>query len=72
MGLPGLTAHFGVIFGVVAAIATIMRCGFDAMLRLIAGITAIAAQDKRSRADRALEILRLLSAKRQSGTGPKT
>lgn len=68
MGLPGLTLHFGAVFAIVA-VATILCRGFDAVLRLIAGITAIATRDKRSRADRALEVLRLLSSKRHSITG---
>jgi hypothetical protein len=38
----------------------ILRRGSDAVLRLTAGLVAIFATDKRSHADRALEIVRLL------------
>jgi hypothetical protein len=70
--LIGLTPHFGIFIGIVAS-GTMVCCGLDAMLRLIAGLTAIVARDKRSRADRALEILRLLSSKRRSNpaAGPR-
>jgi hypothetical protein len=47
----------------VASVATLgvtLRYGSDAVLRLVAGITAIAAKDNRTRAERALDVLRLL------------
>lgn len=69
MDLSGLAGHFGAGFGVVAGLAVMIRCGFDAILRLIAAIVAIAARDKRPRADRALEVLRLLSSERRSRRG---
>jgi hypothetical protein len=37
VGLSGIAAHFGAVIGILAAVAMIMRSGFDAMLRLIAG-----------------------------------
>jgi hypothetical protein len=45
-----VTAHFGAAVGIVD-LAVMMQCGFDAMLRLIAGITTIVARDRRSRDD---------------------
>lgn len=38
-----------------------LRYGSGAILRLVAGLVAILAADKRSRADRALKVLRTLS-----------
>lgn len=50
-------------FVVTARVA--LRYGSDALLRLVAGITAIAAGDtKRSRAERALDVLRALRGDR--------
>jgi hypothetical protein len=44
----------------VATVGVILRYGSDAVLRLVAGITAIVAKDERPRAQRALEVLRLV------------
>jgi hypothetical protein len=45
----------------VATIGVVVRYGSDAVLRLVAGITAIVAKDeKRTRAQRALDVLRAL------------
>ena len=51
-------------------IAVISRHILDAVLRLIAGITAIMARDERSRAVRALDVLRLLRRDRRLPTRP--
>jgi hypothetical protein len=50
-----------------AALGVVLRYGSDAVLRLVAGITAIAARDERTRAQRALEVLRTL---RRDGQPP--
>jgi hypothetical protein len=57
---PGLIEHATAVAGLIATIAVIFRYGSDAVLRLLAGITAILARDKRSRARRALDVLRAL------------
>jgi len=45
----------------IPGIGIVLRCGPDAVLRLVAGITAIAARDdKKSRAERAMDVLQTL------------
>jgi hypothetical protein len=39
-------------------VVAVCRYGIDAMRRLVVGVVAIAAKDERSRADRALAVLR--------------
>jgi hypothetical protein len=52
----------------VVSLGVALRYGSDAVLRLVAGITAIAARDdKRTRAQRALDVLRAL---RRDGRPP--
>jgi hypothetical protein len=53
----------------VASIGVILRYGPEALLRLAAGLVAIVTKDKRSRADRALDVLRAL---RRDGRPPPT
>jgi hypothetical protein len=68
VGLPLLAEHAGAVGGIIAAIFLGLRYGSDAVLRLIAGIAAIACRDSESsRAKRALDVLRLLRRDRQSG-----
>lgn len=55
LALPALT-----VTGSAAGIAVLLRYGLDSALRFIAGVTAIAARDERSRAERALEVLNAL------------
>ena len=54
------TTHVAAITGGVAAGAWGFRRSTDAVLRLVAGLVAILARDKQSRADRALEVLRAI------------
>lgn len=70
MGLPGLVTHAATFAGLAMTIAVISRHILDAVLRLIAGITAIMARDERSRAVRALDVLRLLRRDRRLPTRP--
>jgi hypothetical protein len=55
--LATFAEHAGAVTGIAVTVGVILRYGSDAVLRLVAGITAIIARDKRSRADRALEVL---------------
>ena len=52
--------HLAAITGELAAGSLTLRCGSVAVLRLIAGVVAITGHDERSRADRALEVLRIV------------
>jgi hypothetical protein len=53
-----------------ATLGIVLRYGSDAVLRLVAGITAIAAKDDRqTRAQRALEVLRALRGDSQPPPG---
>jgi len=58
VGLAGIAEHATAIIGAATTVGVVLRCGSDALLRLIAGITAITARDKRTRAQRALDVLR--------------
>jgi hypothetical protein len=60
MAWPSVLTHVGALTGGGTAGFWILRRGSDAVLRLTAGLVAIFATDKRSSADRALEIVRLL------------
>ncbi len=60
MALSDLAAPTLTVTGWVAGTAVVLRYGPEAVLRLIAGVAAIAARDKRSRAERALDVLRAL------------
>lgn len=60
MAWASILTHVGALTGGFAASAWILRRGSDALLRLTAGLVAIFAPDKRSRADRALDVLRTL------------
>jgi hypothetical protein len=64
MGLATLIAHAGAVGGIAVAVLAV-RYGSDAVLRLVAGITAIVAHDeKQSRAQRALEVLKTICRRR--------
>jgi hypothetical protein len=52
----------------VATIGVTLRYGSDAVIRLVAGITAIAAKDK-TRAEHALKVLRTLRRGDDQDTG---
>jgi hypothetical protein len=65
MGPPELVIYVAAGAGLAVAIALIIGHACDAMLRLVAGITAIIVRDKRPRADRALDVLRLLRRDRE-------
>jgi hypothetical protein len=52
--------HLAATTGGLAVGSLTFRCSSDAVLRLIAGLVAIAGHDERSRADRALEVLRVV------------
>ena len=77
MSLPELVPA---VPAAVAALAFILRAGRraepdrDRALRLFAGIAAIVARDKRPRAKRAMDVLRLLRRDRQPppGAGPRS
>ncbi len=58
--LVPLAEHVAAGGGVVLTVGVVLRYGPDAVLRLVAGFTALVAKDKRSRAQRALDVLRLL------------
>jgi hypothetical protein len=63
MSLPELVVPVASI----ATLGVVLRYGSDAVLRLVAGITAIAAKDdKRTRAQRALQVLQALRRDSQS------
>jgi hypothetical protein len=66
MGLPTLATHAVTATGLAMAAAVVIRNTCDALLRLAAGLTAILTRDKRSRADRALDVLRTLRHDRRS------
>lgn len=69
MDLATLAEHTGVIGGIAVTIILGIRFASDAVLRLVAGITAIVARDKRPRAERALEVLKTLRRDGRSGPG---
>ena len=52
-----LVAHVATITAGIAVGSLALRTGSDAVLRLVAGLVAILAKDKRSRADRALDVI---------------
>jgi hypothetical protein len=63
--LATLAAHAGAVGGIAATAILAIRYGSDAVLRLVAGITAIVAHDeKRSRAQRALDVLKTICRRR--------
>jgi hypothetical protein len=53
-----LTTHVAAITAAAATGSWVLRRSADAVLRLMAGLVAILACDKRPHADRALEVLR--------------
>jgi hypothetical protein len=61
-----LVTHVAPLAGGAVAGTWTLRRSSDAVLRLVAGIVAILAHDKRSRADRALDVLRITQKSRQS------
>jgi hypothetical protein len=60
MGWSALVTHTAAPVGLAVTFAIVIRHILDAILRLIAGLVAILADDERPRADRALDVLRLL------------
>jgi hypothetical protein len=58
--LTAFAEHAATVAGLAVPVGVILRYGPDAALRLVAGLTAILARDKRSRAKRALDVLRAL------------
>jgi hypothetical protein len=60
-----LTMHLVTLVGGVAAGTWTFRLSSDILLRLIAGMVAIMAHDEKSRADRALEVLRATQKSKQ-------
>lgn len=61
MDLAPLAEHVAPAAGAVTVATVILKRGPDAVLRLVAGLTAIAAKDDNSsRAERALAVLRTL------------
>jgi hypothetical protein len=60
MGLSAFAAHVTTVAGLVISAALAARYLMNSVLRLVAGMVAIMAHDERSRADRALDVLRLL------------
>jgi hypothetical protein len=60
---PLIIENAGIPGGVIVAVVLGVRYGSDPLLRLIAGLVAIAARDNRSRAERALAVLRTFSGK---------
>lgn len=65
MSLAELATHVATVVGGAATIAVVLRYASEAVLRLAAGITAILARDSRSRAERALDVLRVLRRDRE-------
>jgi hypothetical protein len=63
MAFAALLTHVTALTGGVAASLWVLRRSSDTLLRFIAAMVAILASDKRSRADRALEVLRTLNDK---------
>lgn len=53
-----LTTHVAAVTGGITAGSFVLRRSADTVLRLTAGLVAILARDKRTRAERALEVLR--------------
>lgn len=72
MAWPSILAHVGALTGGVAASAWILRRSSDALLRLTAGLVAIFAPDKRSRADRALDVLRTVRSTNSDESSRRT
>ena len=70
MDLATLAEHAGAVTGLALTLGVILRYGSDAVLRLVAGFTAIIARDKRPRAERALDVLRALRQDRQPPSRP--
>lgn len=62
--------HPAAVGGVIVAGSWIFRRRGKTLIQLVAGLVAILARDKRSRADRAMEVLRAISA--QEADVPKT
>ncbi len=66
MDLAPLAEHVAAGGSVALTVGVVLRYGPDAVLRLVAGFTAFVAKDKRTRAQRALDVLRLLRRGDQS------
>lgn len=62
---PAFVTHLATFTGEIAASSYILRRSSHALLEFIAGLVAIFAKDKRSRANRALEVLRSLQRTRK-------
>jgi len=71
MGLSALVTHAATFAGLAVTFAIVIRHTLDAVLRLIAGLIAILADDQRSRANRALDVLRLLRHDRELPTSSR-
>ena len=63
MAFAALLTHGAALTGGVSASLWVMRRSGYTLLRFIVAMVAILASDKRSRADRALEVLRTLNDK---------
>lgn len=71
MDLAPLAEHAGVAGGIAITITVSLRYGSDAVLRFVAGLVAIIARDKRSRVERALDVLKALRRDRELPPGPE-
>lgn len=65
-----LVSHLSLFTASVVMGSWILRAGCDALLRLIAGLVAILSSDKRSRADRALDVLDTMLGDRKTAVPP--
>ncbi len=63
---PQFVAHVATVTAGIAAASLALRSSSDAVLRLVAGLVAIFGRDKRSRADRALEVIRVIRGRREA------
>jgi uncharacterized membrane protein YfcA len=66
---PTVLTHAAAATGGVALGSWLLRRSSDQLLRLIAGLVAIFARDKRSRAARAIEVLRAITQKDEPRRG---
>lgn len=71
MDITPLAEHVAAGGSIALTAGVLLRYGPDALLRLVAGVTAIVAKDDRSRAQRALDVLKLLRRGEQP-PGPET
>lgn len=60
---PTVLTHTAAVGGGIVLGSWLLRLSSDQMLRLIAGLVAIFARDERSRAARAIDVLRVVSQK---------